>query len=181
MTEDITACPSCKENALERIQTTINVPHFGETLLLTFKCKSCQYKRTEVLSLTEKPAQKFVFHVKIPDHLKVRIVKSSKAIVKIPEFQFESTPGPKAQGFIGSIETLLEQVETTLRTLMKWTQDEPKKHEQLLKLEHLLQKSRTKNTPFTVILEDPSGNSAILPDPPDTVEIYPLTDARSED
>ncbi|MHA2059213.1 MAG: ZPR1 zinc finger domain-containing protein [Candidatus Ranarchaeia archaeon] len=179
MPEDTTACPSCEENALERVQTTINVPHFGETLLITFKCKSCQYRRTEVLSLTEKPAQKFVFHVKTQDHLKVRIVKSSRAIVRIPEFQFESTPGSKAQGFIGSIETLLEQVEATLKILMKWTQDNPKKHQQLLKLQHLLQKARSEDTSFTVVLEDPSGNSAILPDPPDTVEISPLTDMKS--
>ena len=174
MAKNIAICPSCKEKALEHVQTIINVPHFGETLLLTSRCKFCRYKKTDVLSLTEKIPQRYVFHVKTVNHLKVRLVKSSKARVLIPEFQFESAPGPKAQGFIGSIESLLEQVETTMQILKKWTKEDREKSQKLHKLELVLKEAGRDSPSFTVILEDPSGNSAILPDPPDTVETFPL-------
>ena len=174
MVKNVVICPSCEEKTLEQTQTIMDVPHFGETLLSTSKCKSCNYKKTDVLSLTEKNPQRYVFHVKTSDHLKVRLVKSSKATVLIPEFQFESTPGPKAQGFIGSIESLLEQVETTIEILKKWTKEDNEKSQQLDKLEILLKEARGSKPSFTVILEDPSGNSAILPDPPDKAEISPL-------
>jgi zinc finger protein len=174
MVKNVTTCPSCEKESLVEGQTTLNVPHFGETLLITSKCRSCNYKKTDVLSLTQKTPQRYIFHVKKSDHLKVRIVKSSEATVLVPEFQFESTPGPKAQGFIGNIESLLEQVETTVQILKKWTVEDEEKGQQLKKLELLLNEARGDNPSFTVILEDPSGNSAILPDPPDVVEISPL-------
>ncbi|MHA2406808.1 MAG: ZPR1 zinc finger domain-containing protein [Candidatus Ranarchaeia archaeon] len=181
MAKNPAICPSCGRKALIQAETTLNVPHFGETLLITSKCKSCNYKKTDVFSLTEKPALRYVFHVKTSDHLKVRLVKSSKAIVRIPEFQFESTPGSKAHGFIGSIESLLEQVENTILILKKWTKNDLEKCQQLTKLESLLKQARRENPSFTVILEDPSGNSAILPDPPDTVETSPLPNMKTRD
>jgi len=110
--------------------------------------------------------------------LKVRVVKSSKAILKIPEFRFESIPGSDAQGYIGSIESLLEEVARTIHTLKKWVKNDQKKNRQLSELDTKLEKARKGMLVFTIILEDPSGNSAILPEPPLKVKIHPLNNAE---
>ncbi len=165
------------------MQTLVDVPHFGETLLYTVVCADCGFKKSDVLSLTQKPAKSYTFHVKGTAHFGVRVVKSSNATIKIPEFLFESFPGPEAQGFIGNIESLIEQVEATVKSLKVWTKNNIKKSQKLVRLETQLRKARKGVLPFTVILEDPSGNSAILPDPPDTVEIayLPLPNSNSEE
>ena len=166
-------CPSCNLGDLDVTQSTVLVPHFGETIILSFKCKECGFLSTDVIAAKVRPPKKYIFEFKKTDHLNVRIVKSSKATIEIPELDFISDPGPQAKGFIGNIETIINQVESTISYLKNWT-TEKTKLEKLEDIERKLKKIRSGNYNFRIIISDKTGNSAILPDPPDVVQILDI-------
>ena len=93
--------------------------------------------------------------------LNIRVVRSSTATVRIPELGVCIEPGPMAEGFISNVEGLLERVEGVVRGLLNSEEDpaERAKYERFLRR---LREAREGRTKFTLILEDPLGNSAII-------------------
>ena len=80
--------------------------------------------------------------------------------VKIPELGVQIDPGPACQGFVTNIEGVLDRIEDVVQSALLWTEDEEKKNAYVL-LERITQ-ARSGTFPFTLILDDPSGNSAIV-------------------
>jgi len=166
-------CPSCNLSDLDLTQSTISVPHFGETIILSFKCAKCGFISSDVIAADDRPPKKYIFEFKKVEHLNVRVVKSSKATIKIPELDFISDPGPQAKGFIGNVETIINQIESTIGYLRNWT-TEKSKIAKLDDIEKKLEKIREGDFCFKLIISDKTGNSAILPDPPDEVQILDI-------
>jgi zinc finger protein len=81
--------------------------------------------------------------------------------VKIPELQVEITPGPQAESYVSNVDGILKRVEEATKTLFTLTRDEQQKIRQLNYLEKI-RKSREGKIPFTLILMDPHGTSAII-------------------
>ena len=94
--------------------------------------------------------------------MKVRVVKSSEATVKLPHI-VTITPGPAAQGFVTNIEGILNRVKYQIESAkdMEEGEDEKKKANNLLKKITRITWGQEKQK---LILEDPSGNSAIISD-----------------
>ena len=92
--------------------------------------------------------------------MNVRIVKSSQATVKIPHITtIESGPG--ANGYITNVEGLLKRVKHIIEITRDAEEDEAikKKAKNLLKK---LSKIMFGQEKIKIIIEDPSGNSAII-------------------
>ena len=92
--------------------------------------------------------------------MKVRVVKSSEATVKIPHIT-TIEPGAAAQGFVTNIEGILNRVKYQIENIRDNSDDDEdkKKAKNLLKkiLNIMWGKEKQK-----IIIEDPSGNSAII-------------------
>ena len=153
-------CPMCKTKSLVLTESQIEVPYFGKLFVFSMHCSKCNYHKADVEAAEQHEPVKYKFEVASKDDLKVRVVKSSEATVKIP-YIGSIEPGPAAQGYITNIEGILVRMRTQIKHLYDNAEDnvERKKAKNLLKK---IQRVFWGSEKITLILEDPSGNSAIV-------------------
>jgi zinc finger protein len=82
------------------------------------------------------------------------------ATIKIPELGVQIDPGPACQGFVTNIEGVLDRIENIVRGALIWAENEER--ENAITLLDQIARARLGAMPFTLIIEDPSGNSAII-------------------
>ena len=94
--------------------------------------------------------------------LSARVIRSSEGTIKIPHVG-SITPGPDAEGFVSNVEGLLQRFKKQIESIRDHAEDEDdrKKAKSLLKK---LNKILWGTEKITIIIEDPSGNSAIISD-----------------
>jgi|ETNmetMinimDraft_2_1059921.scaffolds.fasta_scaffold12692_4 zinc finger protein len=155
-------CPFCNKKTLTLREATTEVPPFGKAFIFSLQCSSCKSKQADI-ELTKKEPSKYTLEVETEKDLRIKIAKSSTGILKIPTFRLSIDPGPSSEGFITSIESILERFYNILEQQRDSSEDkdERKKAKNLLKK---LWKAKTGSLNFKITLEDPNGNSAILSD-----------------
>jgi len=156
------ACPLCHKKTLTLLEKETEVPYFGKLFLFSMTCSNCKYHKSDIEAAERKEPSKFTFEIGSEKDLKVRVVKSAEATVKIPHIT-TITPGPAAQGFVTNIEGILNRVKYQIETARDTSEDndDKKKAKNLLKK---LTKVMCGQEKQKIIIEDPSGNSAIISD-----------------
>lgn len=154
-------CPVCHKKTLMLAEEEIDIPHFGKTYLFSMSCSNCMYSKSDVESEERKEPCKITFTVEKEADMKVRVVKSSEADVKIPQLRMSMESGPASDGFVTNIEGLLGRFEKVVEDERELAEeDEVKKHaKNLLKK---IRKVKFGEIPLKIIIEDISGNSAIV-------------------
>ena len=155
-------CPICKKKTLTLIEDQTEVPFFGKIFIFSMACSNCKYHKADVESAEDKEPCKYSFEVNSEDDMKIRVVKSSKATIKIPHIiTIES--GPASNGYVTNIEGIFKRVKNIIESTKEDAEDpdDKKKAKRLLKKisKIMLGKEKAK-----IIIEDPSGNSAIISD-----------------
>ncbi len=174
---ELGACPICRRGQITITYAEENIPGFGRLLLLTYKCASCGYRVTDVMALEAKEPATYKALVENPSDLKIKVVRSSSGFIEIPELGVEIRPGPASQGYITNVEGLLLRIEEAASTLRGDRESEGR-------LQAFLEKLRLAaegKISFTVILKDPSGNSALISESPGKVERIPLSREEAEE
>nr|CAG4645548.1 EOG090X06TU [Lynceus sp. MCZ IZ 141354] len=161
-TEVESLCTNCGENGMTRLLLT-RIPFYKEIILMSFECSHCGFKNNEIQPggrIQEKGVQVEVIISNERD-LNRQVVKSDYATVKIPEVEFEIPPQSQ-KGEITTIEGILD------RTVAGLQQDqivrriaEPEVAEQVDAFIVKLTNLKKLENPFTLIIDDPSGNSYI--------------------
>jgi len=82
------------------------------------------------------------------------------ASLSIPELGVEINPGPACTGFVTNVEGVLDRIGQVVEATCRWNEGETKETACAL-LERIAQ-AREGKLPFTLVLDDPSGNSAIV-------------------
>lgn len=155
----------------------LRIPFFREVLLESFFCESCGYKNTTIKPAGEirEKGSKFTFRLESEGDFQRQVVKSDSAIFKIEDLDLEM---PTGQGRLTTIEGLVTTILTELQ------EDQPQRKEDNFSLYQALDAVIQKVTkmvngcafPFSVSLDDPSGNSLIEPSPSDKNAKYIRTD-----
>ena len=116
----------------------------------------------DVEATEEKEPVKYEFEISSEEDMKVRVVKSAQATVKMPHLA-TITPGPAAQGYVTNIEGILNRVKYQIEVAKEMEEDGEykKKAKNLLKKILNITWGKEKQK---LIIEDPSGNSAIISD-----------------
>ena len=155
-------CPLCSQNTLILTERETEVPYFGKVYLFSMTCSNCKYHKADIESLEQKEPVKYEFEISSEEDMKVRVVKSSEATVKIPHIT-TITPGSAAQGYVTNIEGILNRVKYQIESLKETAEDEEdrQKAKNLLKKLTRIMWGQEKQK---LIIEDPSGNSAIISD-----------------
>lgn len=155
-------CMACGKDTLELRQREMEVPYFGRVLLFSMTCTTCKFHKSDIDMLEKQEPSRYIIEISSEDDLGVRIIKSGEAIVKLP-FITTIEPGMASQGYITNIEGLLNRVEHQLKSVRETAEDEQdkKKAKSLIKK---LFRIRTGQETQKLILEDPTGNSAIISD-----------------
>ena len=154
-------CPFCLKKTLILREEELDIPHFGKTFVFSMKCEECHFNKSDVEAAERKDPVKITFTVEKEDDLKVRLVKSSEASIKVPGLKIDVRPGPASIGFVSNVEGLLDRFQKIIEGQRDSTDDDSikKKAKNLLKK---LRKVKWGDAPLKIIIEDPSGNSAII-------------------
>jgi zinc finger protein len=152
-------CPYCMSQLLELREAETSLPHFGRVLITTYLCRVCGYRHSDVTSLEDHGPKKFVVRVLKREDLKVKIARSGAASIEIPEFGLRLDPGDESQSFITNIEGILLRFEDAIRKLKVLNSAKEAELDEELRRIGLAKEGEI---PFTVIVEDPLGNTAVI-------------------
>lgn len=155
-------CPICgAESNLQFL--SYNIPHFGDAVLFVATCPSCGNRSTDVriLSETTDKQRRYELVVSSVQDLNVRVIRSSYGRIEIPELGVYVDPS-EGESFISTVEGVLKRVERALKILSREeVGDKRKRAEQNLMF---IEKIKAGKARMTLILDDPTGNSAIIRD-----------------
>jgi zinc finger protein len=155
----------------------LKIPFFKEILLESFSCEHCGWKNNTVKSagqIQEKGA-KFTFRVDSLADFQRQIVRSDTGVFRLENIGLEMPPAP---GQFTNLEGLISKIKTDLEN------DQPERKEKSPELYASLQGIIDKLTsmlegngfPFTISLDDISGNSFIEPSTDDKGSKYTRSD-----
>ena len=153
-------CPMCGEDKLTLLESSTEVPYFGRVYLFSMSCSACKYHQADCESEEQKEPAKYTLEVSNEADMSIRIVKSSQATVKIPHIT-TITPGTASNGYITNVEGLLTRVKKEVEMLKETEEDEDVKQKAKNMLKKLQQVMWGQES-LKIIIEDPTGNSAII-------------------
>lgn len=140
------------------------IPKFREIILSSFYCSHCGFKNTEVSNAGEiqQKGCKFSFTLRHPADMEREVIITESSTFRIEELDFEI---PAGRGKISNLEGILGEILTNLEAGQKTRKtEEPEVYEKIAEIcTKLLDMMIGRGMPFTVSLDDPSGNSWIEP------------------
>ena len=155
-------CPFCNTNHLTLMEDEMEIPYFGKVFLFSMTCTNCNYRKADIECENQSPPTRYTLNVTSEEDMKIRVVKSSEATVKVPHIA-TITPGPASEGYVTNIEGILQRIKEQVEGLRSDEEDEEmkKKAKNMLKK---IQRVMWGQEEIKIILEDPTGNSAIVSD-----------------
>lgn len=151
-------CPICGEK-MRISEYLYDVPLYGKTLLVVGTCDNCGYRARHVIHLEQRSATRLVFRVENPDDIKALVIRGPNGRIIIPELEISLDPGPGSQGYLTTIEGLLEDL--YYYTVLACEEDPgPRCNE----VKEALDTAKRGEKPLTIIIEDPDGLSDIRSD-----------------
>ncbi len=154
-------CPMCLKKTLTLREEEMDVPFFGKAFVFSMTCGSCDFHKGDVEAAEQKDPVKVTFTVESEDDLKVRVVKSSNATIKVPQMRMSVTPGSASNGYVSNIEGVLNKFEKIIEQ-QRDESDDPKVRKRAKNLLKKMRKVKWGDEKLKIVVEDPSGNSAII-------------------
>ena len=161
-------CPRC-DYEFQVSEYMYEIPLVGKILISTGKCGECGYKYSDVRALESKGPQKLTLEVKSLEDLNALVIRASSATIKIPELGVEIKPGPASQGYITTVEGILDRV---LQVITMLKGDPEVNEKERSKREELIRKAMEGKINFTLIIIDPEGVSRIVSDKAQKEKLY---------
>ncbi|XP_029006251.1 zinc finger protein ZPR1 [Betta splendens] len=161
-TEIESLCMNCYQNGTTRLLLT-KIPFFKEVIVSSFSCANCSWSNTEIQSAGRIQDQGvcYTLTVKTKQDLNREVVKADSATTRIPELDFEIPPFTQ-KGSLSTVEGLLDRAVAGLE------QDQPVRRatdpevsDKIDEFIRKLKKLKEVEDEFTLVIEDPSGNSFV--------------------
>jgi len=152
------SCPYC-EREIQYLYQTENIPYFSDILIVSARCE-CGYRHADTMILAGGEPARWEIKVETPEDLMVRVVRSASARVELPELGVEIDPGPACEGFVSNVEGVVDRIDDVVSGVLTWAEGEER--ENALILRRRIELAREGSLPFTLSIEDPTGNSAIV-------------------
>src|SRR3989344_4910345 len=117
-------CPFCNEKTLTLMETARDVPYFGVCHIFSMDCSSCKYHKADV-EAEEGNGEPVKYTLDITEEadMKIRVIKSSEATVKIPHIG-SIEPGETANGYITNVEGVLNRIKKQIEHLRDATDED---------------------------------------------------------
>lgn len=156
-------CPVCGKEELVLKEENVDIPYFGKAAIFSMHCENCHFSKSDIEAIEEKTPVKITFEITSKEDMNIRVVKSSNALVKIPQLRMSMEPGESSNGFISNMEGLLNKFEKVLEGERDSSEEKSsrKKAKNLLKK---IWKVKLGEISLKIIIKDKSGNSAIISD-----------------
>lgn len=147
------------------------IPYFGEIMIFTAVCDSCGYRATDVMMLADQKQNRCEKVIASLDDIDAVVIRSSFGTIEIPELGVIVEP-KRGDAFITTVEGVLKRVERVVRMLSKDAESKKRADEVLKQIEEI----KLGNAQMTLIIDDPTGNSAII-----STELFFKKDLNSTD
>ena len=150
-------CPVCgNEMTIEDYIYT--VPRLGKIVISSGRCPRCGYKYSDVRLAEAGEPRKIIYRVESPEDLNALVVRSSSAAVLVPELGLEMLPGPASEGFITTVEGVLERFLEALEAACSAPDAD---REACRRAREMIEKAKRGEEKFTLVIVDPEGVSAV--------------------
>ncbi|KAF7726143.1 hypothetical protein EC973_009035 [Apophysomyces ossiformis] len=155
-------CMKCGENGTTRLLFT-KIPHFKEIILMAFECPHCGFRNNELQSagVFNEKGHTVTCQVLGKQDLDRQLVKSDFASVKFEELDME-IPANNRRGLLTTVEGLLGNAVDDLsqgQPVRKYADEEL--YNKIEAIVAKLEAYKEGKEPFTMTIDDPSGNSYI--------------------
>lgn len=154
-------CPVCMNKTLTLTEDLIEIPFFGKAYIFGMDCSDCGFKKSDVEAAEQKEPVKYIFEINGTKDLNVRVVKSSGATIKFPEMKVSIESGENSDGYVANIEKILNELQQVVTEIRDAEESKAKKKKARQLVEKILDIKEGKGK-TTIIIEDPTGNSAII-------------------
>ena len=151
-------CPFCKTKNLTLTEEEKIIPSFGKVYVLTMKCSNCDCDKKDIMFEEEQKPCKLTFEIKSEKDLKVKVIYSAEATIKLPQLRLNI---PANSGCICTIGDILNQFGKNLEEERDAAEDQSEKKSVKNHLKKL-RKIKFGDISTKLVIEDPSGNSVIL-------------------
>ena len=153
-------CPACGCE-IQIIHHRLEIPHFPDLLLVSIACDACGYRHTDTIIPEEGEPVQWTVRVEEPGDLSIRVVRSMTGTIEIPELGLAVEPGTACEGFVTNIEGVLSRFEEAAESILTWAESDDERAA-ALRVREKIAAAREVAFPFTVVLKDPAGNSALI-------------------
>ncbi|RMJ22375.1 zinc finger protein ZPR1 [Aspergillus sp. HF37] len=165
-------CMNCHKNGTTRI-LLLRVPFFREIILESFECPHCHIKDNSVKSAGQIQDQgaKYMLDVQNEDDMQRQVIRSDVSIFKVETLGIEM---PKGESQLSTVEGVVQKIHQSLSSEQPLRKVQaPELHDALAPIVENLEKIMNREGyPFTVSLDDPTGNSWIAPNANDRGNNY---------
>lgn len=174
-----TPCPVCESKNTKVIQKIMDLPHFPQMWFFNLTCSDCHYKFNDFLNLSIKEPMRYIYHAENEKDYTTKIVRAANGTIRFPQIEAMIEPGPNADGFISNIEGILRDIQGKVRFLLNdaETQEERMK---IMEYISMIDEYIDKNKPIDIVIEDPFGNSSIIPADITKLETIKLSQEEAE-
>lgn len=154
-------CPFCHEKSLTLMDMKKEVPYFGVCYLFSMDCSSCGYHKADIEAEKEQEPCKYTIEIDSEKDMSIRVVKSSNATIKIPHVgNIES--GATSNGYVTNIEGILNRMMKQLEVIQQNDEEEEDARKKAKNMIKKLKRVAWGQEKQKLIIEDPTGNSAII-------------------
>jgi len=196
-----TTCPACGGRPMVERYSRIDIPYFDEAFEASLRCRKCDYTSTDVLITSVKEPMRVEYVVESPGDLDARVIRSTSGTVTIPELGFMLEPGTAPESFVSNVEGVLVRFRKVLEMALRFStgnfekdMEEAINHRRCEKilssireeharkvrrgaaLQKYLQEIMEGKKRIILAIEDPFGNSMIIPRPGKDVKKTRLTE-----
>lgn len=151
----------------------LRVPFFRDIILESFECEHCHTKDNSVKSAgqIQEKGSVYTLDVENEDDLQRQVIRSDVSIFKVESLGIEM---PKGESQLTTVEGVIQKIHESLSGEQPLRKVQaPELHDALQPIIDKLQKILDREGyPFTVSLDDPTGNSWIAPTTQDTGRNY---------
>lgn len=155
-------CPVC-QTEIKYLYQTDKIPYFSEILIISALCPSCGYRLADTQLLRNAEPSRWELCIETPDDMMIRVIRSMNGTISIPELGVRIDPGPACEGFVSNVEGVLNRVGKVLDSLLSWAETDDER-ERIRRLHQSLENVKEGKLAVTLVIDDLSGNSAIIAD-----------------
>ncbi|KAH7823952.1 putative zinc finger protein [Monocercomonoides exilis] len=180
-------CVACGENGVTSLLTR-TIPFFRDVILAAFYCPHCGFRSSDLQSMSfSERGCRFELSVTDSEDFDREVIRTEYATVSIPELDFEVPANTGRKGDINTVEGIVRSIAEQLEELQPLRRiQQPEVAAQLDAFIEKVKNLLERKTPFTLIIDDPSGNSFVQnpqapkPDPKIKSSVYVRSKEQNE-
>ncbi|MFV2015351.1 MAG: ZPR1 zinc finger domain-containing protein [Candidatus Heimdallarchaeota archaeon] len=155
-------CPTCPSEYATVISRILDIPHYDDFIMVSVNCRDCGYRSSDFYNMHSKGHTRFIYVVNDISDDTTKIVRSVEGTVSIPEINVKIEPYGGGSSWIRNIEGVLQDIHQKLLIMLREANDNSSIKTIRRRIEKLMQLMNYEKS-FTIIVDDPTGNSMILP------------------